>query len=164
MIPQPGPALDNEVAERLREPKSPIVPYSTDPAAVNRLVTSLEREATFAACEQVDGLWYCVLTGDVAGVRQRIASGSGETRSLALCRAVVNLPVRHPSASSETAGPSPFKRGFCQDCGASLEKGARSQARYCPVCAYRRGKPAHAAFELTRHSGRRRRAARPQST
>ena len=47
------------------------------------------------------------------------------------------------------------------DSATALEKGARSQARFCPVCAYRRGKAAHAAFELTRHSGRRRRVRRP---
>jgi hypothetical protein len=164
MIPEPGPALDAEVAKRLGEADSPEARYSTDPALCDRLVARLEQEAVFAACEQVDDLWYCVLTADVAGVRQRIATGSGETRSLALCRAVVHLPLRQSSDSSEGGNSSVLDKGLCQECGASLEKGVRSQARFCPVCAYRRGKAAHAAFELTRHSGRRRRVRRPQTT
>jgi hypothetical protein len=168
MIPEAGPALDAEVAKRLKEAGSPQgTPesrYSTDPALVDRLVASLGQESVFAACEQVDDLWYCVLTAEVAGVRQRIASGSGETRSLALCRAVVHLPPRQDPDPSDGGSPSAFERGLCQECGAALEKGVRSQARFCPVCAYRRGKAAHAAFELTRHAGRGRRVRRPQST
>jgi hypothetical protein len=164
MIPEPGPTLDAEVAKRLEKAGSPEARYSTDPALVDRLVASLGQESVFAACELVDGVWYCVLTADVAGVRQRIASGSGETRSLALCRAVVHLPPRQGPDPSDGGNPSLFERGLCQECGAALEKGARSQARFCPVCAYRRGKAAHAAFELTRHSGRGRRVRRPQST
>jgi hypothetical protein len=164
MIPEAGPALDTEVAERLGDAVPPDVRYSTDPAVADRLVARLGEESVLAMCEQVDELWYCVLTADVAGVRQRIASGSGETRSLALCRAVVHLPLRPRTDSSDGANPPVFEKGLCQECGAALEKGIRSQARFCPVCAYRRGKAAHAAFELARHSGRRRRVGRPQST
>jgi hypothetical protein len=162
MIPEAGPELDTAVAERLGDAVSPDVGYSTDPAVADRLVARLARESLFATCEQVNNLWYCILTTDVAGVRQRIASGSGETRSLALCRAVVHLPLRPRTESSDGPNLSVFEKGFCQECGAPLEKGVRSQARFCPVCAYRRGKPAHAAFEMTRHSGRRRRAGRLQ--
>lgn len=163
MIPEAGPALDTAVAQRLGDAGSPDARYSTDPAVADPLIARLEQDSVFATCEQVGDLWYCLLTADVAGVRQRIASGSGETRSLALCRAVVHLPLRQRPDSSEGANPSAFQKGFCQECGAALEKGVRSQARFCPACAYRRGKAAHAAFELTRHSGRRRRVGRPQS-
>jgi hypothetical protein len=161
MIPEAGPALDVEVAMRLGGAGKPDPLYSTDPAVADQLIARLGQESVFAACEQVDDLWYCVLTADVAGVRQRIASGSGETRSLALCRAVVHLPPRPCGDTSDAANPSVFVKGLCQECGAALEKGVRSQARFCPVCAYRRGRAAHAAFELTRHSGRQRRVRRP---
>ncbi len=164
MIPEAGPALDSEVAERLGGAVSGETRYSTDPAVADLLIARLAQRCVFATSEQVDDLWYCVLTADVAGVRQRIASGSGETRSLALCRAVVHLPLRPRDDSSDGGDPSAFKTGLCEECGATLEKGVRSQARFCPVCAYRRGKAAHAAFELTRHSGRRARVRRPQST
>jgi hypothetical protein len=164
MIPEAGTALDTEVTERLGGAIGGENRYSTDPAVADLLIARLAQESVFATCEQVDELWSCVLTADVAGVRQRIASGSGETRSLALCRAVVHLPLRPRSVSSDGGNPSTFERGICQECGAALEKGARSQARFCPVCAYRRGKAAHAAFELTRHAGRGRRVRRPQST
>jgi len=161
MIPEAGPALDVEVARRLGGAGKPEVRYSTDPAAVDPLIAGLGQESVFAACEQVDDLWYCVLTADVAGVRQRIATGSGETHSLALCRAVAHLPLRQGPDRNDGGSPSALQRGLCQECGAALEKGVRSQARFCPVCAYRRGKAAHAAFELTRHSGRGRRVRRP---
>jgi hypothetical protein len=162
MIPESGAALDSEVAERLGEPWSPDARYSTDLGLADHLVSRLAERAVFASFEQVDGVWYCTLAADVASIRQRIASGSAETRPLAICRAIVHLPVGQYLACAQPISPAVGK-GFCQECGAALEKGVRSQARFCPVCAYRRGKAAHAAFELTRHSGRRRRAARPQS-
>jgi hypothetical protein len=161
MIPEAGPALDVEVARRLGGAGQPEARYSTDPAAVDPLIARLRQKSVFAACEEVDGVWYCVLTADVAAVRQRIATGSGETQSLALCRAVAHLPLRQGPDPSEGSSPSALRRGVCQECGAALEKGVRSQAHFCPVCAYRRGKAAHAAFELTRHSGRGRRVRRP---
>jgi hypothetical protein len=164
MIPEAGPALDIEVARRLGAAGKPEARYSTDPASADPLIARLGQDSVFATCEQVDDLWYCVLTADVAGVRQRIASGSGETRSLALCRAIVHLPLRQRPDSCDGGNPPAFERGLCQECGAALEKGVRSQGRFCPVCAYRRGKAAHAAFELTRHSGRGRRVRRPEST
>jgi hypothetical protein len=163
MVPEAGPALDLEVARRLGGAAKPEARFSTDPAAADQLIARLERESVFAECEQADGLWYCVLTADVAGVRERIATGSGETQSLAVCRAVAHLPLRQGTDPSEGSTPSAFPRGLCQECGAALEKGVRSQARFCPVCAYRRGKAAHAAFERTRHSGRGRRV-RPPAT
>ncbi len=164
MIPEAGPALDAEVAKRLGSAGNPEARYSTDPALANQLIARLGQESVFAVCEQVDALWYCVLTADVGSVRQRIATGSGETHSLALCRAIAHLPLSQIPDSSDGGHPPAFDRGLCQECGAALEKGVRSQARFCPVCAYRRGKAAHAAFELTRHSGRRRRVGRAQST
>jgi hypothetical protein len=162
MIPESGAALDSEVAQRLEETWSPDVRYSTDLSLADRLLSRLSERAISASFEQVDGVWYCILAADVGSIRQRIASGSAETRPLALCRAIVHLPPGQSLASTQPA--SPAARGFCQECGDALEKGVRSQARFCPVCAYRRGKAAHAAFELTRHSGRRRRAARPQTS
>ncbi|HYR45712.1 MAG TPA: hypothetical protein VER78_01810 [Thermoanaerobaculia bacterium] len=161
MIPEAGPALDVEVARRLGGAGKPEARYSTDPAAADPLIARLGRKSVFAACEKVADLWYCVLTADVAGVRQRIATGSGETQSLALCRAVAHLPLRQGPDPSDGGSPSASQRGLCQECGAALEKSVRSQARFCPVCAYRRGKAAHAAFERTRHSGSGRRVRPP---
>ena len=162
MIPEPGPALDGEVAQRLGETWSSDVRYSTDLGLADRMLSRLSERALFASLEQVDGVWYCILAADVGSIRQRIASGSAETRSLALCRAIVHLPAGQSLASAQPV--SPAAKGFCQECGAALEKGVRSQARFCPVCAYRRGKAGHVAFERTRQSHGRRRAGRPKST
>src|SRR5262249_26939228 len=89
-IPGPGAALDREVAARIGEP---CVAYSTDRSLADQIIGRLAERGILAAQETIGRLSCCVLSSEVAGKRERVASGSGETSSLALCRAVVNLPA-----------------------------------------------------------------------
>ena len=92
MLQEAGPGLDREVARRLGEDRTPAAGYSTDPAAADRLISRLEESAFFVTWIQAKPFWYCTLAISFSGVRERIATGTAATRSLALCRAVVNLP------------------------------------------------------------------------
>ena len=92
MLPEAGPVLDKEIARRLGEEQTPAAGYSTDLAAADRLISRLEESAIFVTWIHAKPFWYCTLAVSVSGARERIATGTGETRPLALCRAVVNLP------------------------------------------------------------------------
>ncbi len=92
MLQDAGPDLDREVTRRLGEDRTRAAGYSSDPAATDRLVSRLEENAIFITWMQVKPFWYCTLATSSSGVRERIATGMAETRPLALCRAVVNLP------------------------------------------------------------------------
>jgi hypothetical protein len=69
--------------------------YSTEESPAADLVRRLENQGITAAIEQDADSWYCVFwaprPGD--GTKERIASGSAEARPLAVCRAVLNLPL-----------------------------------------------------------------------
>jgi len=166
-----GPSLDGEVARRLGESGPRIPPYSTDEAAADELTARLEERGLFATCESSDGVWYATLWLGAGEKRERLATGSGETRPSALSRAVVNLPAERllgqPSAAPKAAagGPTdsadpPFEKGLCQGCGVPLPIRGRTVPRYCPVCSYRLTKPAQIAFEAESRSPERRRRRR----
>lgn len=92
MLLEPGVGLDREVARRLGEEGPESAGCSTDARAANGLIARLERHGFFADCERSGNLWYCTLSSSVGGFRERISTGAGPTRPVALCRAVVNLP------------------------------------------------------------------------
>ena len=92
MLREAGPALDSEVARRLGEDQAPAASYSTDPAAADRLVSRLEKSAFFVTWIEAKPFWHCTLAISFSGVQERIATGTARTRTLALCRAVINLP------------------------------------------------------------------------
>jgi hypothetical protein len=92
MLQEAGPGLDREVSRRLGEDRTPAAGYSTDPAAADRLISRLEESAFFVTWIEAEPFSYCTLAISFSGVRERIATGAGATRPLALCRAVVNLP------------------------------------------------------------------------
>ena len=92
MLPPAGPVLDKEIARRLGEDRTPVAGYSTDHAVADRLISRLEESAIIVTWVQAKPFWYCTLAVSVSGARERIATGTAETRPLALCRAVVNLP------------------------------------------------------------------------
>jgi hypothetical protein len=148
-----------------------IPPYSTDEAAADELTACLEECGLFATCESSDGVWYGTLWSGAGEKRERLATGSGETRPAALSRAVVNLPAerlsRQPSVAPRAAADSqpppadpPFEKGLCQGCGVPLPIRGRTVPRYCPVCSYRLTKPAQIAFEAESRSPERRRRRR----
>jgi hypothetical protein len=176
MLPSAGPALDGIVAQRLGD-LAQAPNYSTDPAAADRLRARLEKSGILVLAEQSDGAWYCTLSVEMGWARERLATGSGETRELALCRAVFNLPpsvrraVRDPAeplsfeagaqaaTSAAAAQPQPAERaettepGSCAGCGAPL---GRALSGLCPICSYRRGRQARVDFEARRRIRRRR--------
>ena len=91
MLPEAGQDLDREVARRLGEEGPSVSCYSTDPRAADELIARLGRSEVLAACEKVGSLWYCTLSTTFGTSRERLATGAGTSRALALCRAVVNL-------------------------------------------------------------------------
>ncbi|HEY6065017.1 MAG TPA: hypothetical protein VIY96_02610 [Thermoanaerobaculia bacterium] len=69
--------------------------YSTEELSAGDLVRRLEERGIPSTIEQDADSWYCVFwaprPGD--GVRERVATGSAETQPLAICRALLNLPL-----------------------------------------------------------------------
>jgi len=92
-----GLGLDRRIARLIDGPRtgSEPLPYSTDEHAADGLMSRLERVGLTAELEQEKDHWYCVFwaprRGD--GQKERIASGSALERPLAICRAVLNLPL-----------------------------------------------------------------------
>jgi hypothetical protein len=93
----PGPYLDRRIARLIEGPRSAAEspPYSTEETAAQELVVRLDRQGITATFEQDGDYWYCVFWGPRAGdgVKERVSSGSALTRPLAICRAVLNLPL-----------------------------------------------------------------------
>ncbi len=169
MLSPSGPLLDEIVARRLGE-DAPVPPYSTDPAAADRLIARLEKSGILLTAERVEETWYCALTVEIGWAREKLATGSGETRETALCRAVANLPstcrpaLATPVAAAAAAATDPddaaAASGVCLDCGAPLAR-AHAGSRRCPVCSYRRGRQARVDFEARRRVRKRRSPADP---
>jgi hypothetical protein len=92
-----GPFLDRRIARLIDGPPKggEHPPYSTDEAAAGELASRLESQGITSTFERDGDHWYCVIwtprQGD--GVKERIASGSARTRPLAICRAVLNVPL-----------------------------------------------------------------------
>jgi hypothetical protein len=121
-----GRPLDQRIARLVDgERKSSDPPfYSTQDFASDDLVTRLRSHGIEAELEQDGDTWYCIfwasLPGD--GVRERVASGSADTRALAICRAVLNLPISGTgrrlhlrTASRGWIGDDEFPRAAGQD-------------------------------------------------
>ena len=92
MLQEPGRALDTEVARRLADASPEVPPYSTKSDAADDLISRLEKAGLYATCERSGKLWHCVISIEAPRARERLASGTGATRPLALCRAILNLP------------------------------------------------------------------------
>jgi len=188
MIPEPGRELDENAARQMGD-AGPAPAYSTDAAAADRLVRRLEASGVSLVWEREGQWWYCTLSVEVGWARERLAMGSGPTREIALCRAVCNLPssvrlaaagrvapeperaasARAPSPTDRkrrehavpaAAGPAQAESAVCAECGAPLAR-AHAGSRFCPVCSYRRGRPARIEFEARRRIRRRRPPAGP---
>jgi len=92
-----GFALDRRIARLIDGPRnggeSPH--YSTEESPASDLIQRLENRGIAASMEQHEGLWYCVFWAPRPGDRtkERVASGSAAARPLAICRAVLNLPL-----------------------------------------------------------------------
>jgi hypothetical protein len=92
-----GPALDRRIARLVdgRSGRGVTPSYSTDESPASELVQRLEDRGITARIEHDADAWYCVFwaprPGD--GTKERVASGSAVARPLAICRAVLNLPL-----------------------------------------------------------------------
>jgi hypothetical protein len=164
MLDPAGPDLDRKIAACLSgEVRKRVPSYSTDDRAADRARQSLAEEGLTLELEESGGLWYCACRSGEGGVIRLLATGSGETRALAICRAILNLrrfaPVPRPR---ESAGPSPrFARRIelerlrreaprrCADCGINFPIAGRFTSNpLCNVCRWKRGKEAAAKPSL----------------
>jgi hypothetical protein len=163
MVKEPGPELDRLIQRKLNgEAKKNTPPYSTSEKIANRLLRRLEMEEMPSTLEEIEGVWYCTFWVLFAGRRERLSTGSGETRALAIARAVMNARLGMSRSLSETKPEAMNNRIFltqdlavstadraprtCDGCGAPLANRNRETAsRFCTVCSWRAGKEKIAA-------------------
>jgi hypothetical protein len=92
-----GPALDRRIAGLIDGAQVAAAPprYSTDESRAADLVQRLEGHGITANLEHDADSWYCVFWAPRPGdeTKERVASGSAAARPLAICRAVLNLPL-----------------------------------------------------------------------
>jgi hypothetical protein len=161
MVNDPGPELDRLIERKLNgDAKKKTPPYSTSEKAANRLLRRLEMQDMPCSLEEIEGIWYCTFWIVFADRRERLSTGSGETRALAIARAVMNARLgmganlstakpdvtsrmlRAQSSGTSSAEPAPV----CAGCGVSLPTRNREAAnRFCTVCSWRAGKQMLAA-------------------
>lgn len=151
MLNGPGPVLDRLIERKLNgDAKKRTPPYSTSEKAASRLVRRLEMQDMPSTVVEVDGVWYCTLWIVFGTTRERLSTGSGETRALAIARAVVNARLgMGPSLSNpaETAvrrvrwpraGLLPAEERTCAGCGVGLpSRNREAKNLYCTVCSWR---------------------------
>ena len=161
MVNDPGPELDRLIERKLNgDAKKKTPPYSTSEKAANRLLRRLEMQDMPCSLEEIDGVWYCTFWVVFADRRERLSTGSGETRALAIARAVMNarlgmgasLSASTPDVTSrmlwaQSSNPAPLDATpTCAGCGVSLPTRNREAAnRFCTVCSWRAGKQMIAA-------------------
>src|SRR5450432_4241236 len=91
MLIGPGPDLDRQIERKLNgDAKKRTPPYSTSEKAASRLVRRLDLQDMPCSIEEIDGVWFCTLWIVFGSSRERLSTGSGETRALAIARAVLN--------------------------------------------------------------------------
>jgi hypothetical protein len=155
-----GPDLDRQIERKLNgDAKKKTPPYSTSEKAASRLLRRLEMQEMPCTVEQIDSTWYCTLWIVLPKGRERLATGSGETRALAVARAVMNARLGMGatlSATGEavsrrvlwaTGGPAPSSATMtCEGCGVSLATRNREASnRFCTVCSWRADRARSAA-------------------
>ncbi len=151
MMNSAGPELDRQIERKLNgDAKKRTPPYSTSEKAANRLLRRLEMQDMPCTIEAIDGVWFCTFWIVLPGSRERLSTGSGETRALAIARAVMNARLGMGASLSSAAesvssrlhwahsgGASESSR-VCDGCGAELPTRNREAAnRFCSVCSWR---------------------------
>lgn len=149
MLIGPGPDLDRQIERKLNgDAKKKTPPYSTSEKAANRLLRRLEMQDMPCSVEEIDGTWYCTFWVVLPTGRERISTGSGETRALAIARAVMNARLGMGANLSAVVGGlsrrahwahGPLETSRCCDgCGVELATRNREAAsRLCTVCSWR---------------------------
>jgi hypothetical protein len=179
MVNDPGPELDRLIERKLNgDAKKKTPPYSTSEKAANRLLRRLEMQDMPCSLEEIQGIWYCTFWIVFGDRRERLSTGSGETRALAIARAVMNarlgmgasLSAGTPDMTSRmlwshvAASSSSDTAPTCAGCGVSLPTRNREATnRFCPVCSWRSGKEMLAAKQ-TLHAGEHAKAEPPAET
>ena len=150
MINSAGPELDRQIERKLNgDAKKKTPPYSTSEKAANRLLRRLEMQDMPCTIEEIDGVWFCTFWIVLPKSRERLSTGSGEKRALAIARAVMNARLgMGASLSSAAEGVSgrvhwahpgaTGARRACDGCGADLPARNREASnRFCTVCSWR---------------------------
>jgi hypothetical protein len=154
-----GSELDKKIAACLfGELRRTVSAYSTDDKAADRALSYLADDGLSFELNEVDGVWYCYGRSKEKG--HLLATGSAETRPLAVCRAILNLRRFGPSpVRREPTARSPrFHRRLeleklrreaprqCADCGDELRiQGRFTSNALCNKCRWKRGKSAMGA-------------------
>ena len=159
MLEPAGPELDKKIAACLSGEVRRRVPlYSTDDRAADRARHALPQEGLSLELEEMDGIWHCSCRSGPAGSSRLLATGSGETRALAICRAILNvrrsIPERRQRRIAEGQSPRFARRHElerlrreaprrCMDCGVDFPLAGRFTSNpLCNVCRWKRGKAA----------------------
>ncbi len=151
MMASAGPDLDRLVEKKLNgDAKKKTPPYSTSEKAANRLIRRLEMQDMPSTIEEIDGAWFCTFWVLLPNGRERLSTGSGETRALAIARAVMNARLGMGASLSAAANGmsnrihwahaagAPEALRACAECGADLPTRNRETAnRVCTVCSWR---------------------------
>src|SRR5512146_2560966 len=99
MLDPPGPDLDLKVARCIHgEAPRRIPAFSTDGRVADRAIRSVAAGRFSVAIEESGGLWYCECRPLSPSSRASAATGSGETRALAISRAILEMgpAIREP--------------------------------------------------------------------
>ena len=143
---QAGPELDQQVARSLYgEWRDTIPEFSTRDVAADYLIRFLKRSRIAAVIDIENGRWRCRLS-NAEGL---ISLGTGETRPLAVCGAVLNANFHtHPEERLAPQVRREWVRKLarpshrCAGCGVALvaSKGPADRPRYCNLCSWERGR------------------------
>jgi hypothetical protein len=145
-----GPDLDRQIERKLNgDAKKKTPPYSTSEKAASRLIRRLQLQDMPCTVERIEDVWFCTFW--TSNSRERVATGSGETRALAIARGVMNArPGMGPSSSPKSdamsrrihwtrASARAGEEASCADCAVSLPPRQRDPInRLCSVCSWRR--------------------------
>jgi hypothetical protein len=156
MLDEPGAELDRLIERKLNgDARKNAPPYSTSEKVANRLLRRLEMQDMPSTLEEIEGVWYCTFWVVFADRRERLSTGSGKTRALAIARAVMNahlgmgvsLSATTPNATSrslwaQSSGTSSVEPPrTCAGCGVSVpSRNRQASNRFCAVCSWRAGK------------------------
>lgn len=137
-----GAVLDRRVVQTLFDAWPDEIPeFSTRDSAADYLVRYLKRRSVTARIRFAGGMWECELSTR----SEKVSSGTGETRPLAIARAVVHADVVPGRRRREVASQPPKSRESrpaireCAGCGVELKtvRSAASGVRYCNLCGWR---------------------------
>lgn len=153
MLNDAGPELDRQIERKLNgDAKKKTPPYSTSEKAANRLLRRLELQDMPSSIEEIDSVWYCTFWVVFRDSRERLSTGSGKTRALAIARAVMNARLGMGGRLSPSDGVARLHwsqvgsaptgaEPSCAGCGVALPARNREASnRFCSVCSWRAGK------------------------